>query len=299
MVYKYLDNSNTKKYLGIVIERKHMKGNTKYDFVYKGVFTYLSFYFTDFTHFNNSMIDNMIHYIKSFIDNTHPVLSGKKLHIIVVPTNIEKEFPKDKYLTSEHANNGFTTTFLADGSKEIFIYRYEDMYKVLLHEMIHYFDMDLKGKFKIRNDENTFLLDCFIDSTNYIDLNEAYTETLAVYLYIVFTYRDINQQKREIEKHRIRFIRIMNALSSHAKEHGGQIIQQSHVYSYYVCRAVLFDHLDAFLKIVKIKNATENTKLVLCMMMDILSKEDLNNKYSGYTTLKSMRSINISEKLSF
>jgi hypothetical protein len=130
-----------------------------------------------------------------------------------------------------------------------------------------------------------------VDSTNLIDMNEAYTETLAVYLYIVFTNKESGKLGDELERYRVRFIRIMNGLAMNARNNGGNNVQKSHVYSYYVCRAVLFDHLDEFLNIVRIKNETENTKQVLDMMMKIMQDKKIKNKYAGYEPLQTMKSV--------
>lgn len=289
MIHKYLDDTD-RKYLGVDIKSEDINGDKEYEFKYKGISTYLVFYFTSYTSFDVGMFEKIKHCIERFIDYI-PTPDRKELNIIIVPTVFKKEFPADNVFNSQNANNGFTTLFRKTGRKEIFIYRKEDMYKVLIHEMIHYFDRDLKGKYRIQNNENILLLNMFVDDTNLIDMNEAYTETLAVYLYIVFTNKESGKLGSELERYRVRFIRIMNGLAMYAHNNGRENVQKSHVYSYYVCRAVLFDHLDEFLNIVRIKNETENTKQVLDMMMNIMHDKKLKHKYAGYEPLQTMKSV--------
>lgn len=77
---------------------------------------------------------NMIEYIKSKNNNI-----SKKIRIYLILLDLEKNLPNNnEIIKAKHANTGYT-----DHSKNIiFIWRHEEFEKVLLHEVIHFFELD-------------------------------------------------------------------------------------------------------------------------------------------------------------
>ena len=266
------------KYIGIKIDEQEIN-NGSYEFntyVIDTITVQLHIY-----HTSNTIpikLSKIKYYINSFINGINTSITT--LVIILIPTNIKKKFPdfnaNKVIVTSENCNNGLTTTF-SDSRKEILIYRYEDLYKVLIHEMIHYFDLDLKTNYNIVLPN---LFNTLEDENKLINLNEAYVETLAVVLYHIYKYDGITRLKM-IKKHRIRSIRIMNALTNSNKT----IHQKSHMFSYYICKAILFDNLPAFLEIV-INNYTDLEKV-----NKIIVLLESKRTYSRYPPLKTMQVI--------
>lgn len=293
MIQKYLQKPGKSKYLGVVIKPEDIKDELIYPFEYKNIHTSIVFYLTDYTIFNNSIVEKTKQYIKHFIDYIQPLKPKRKmLNVLIIPTNKTKQFPKGLCFKYKHVNNAFTTTYLSTDTKEILIYRHEDMYKVLIHELIHYFDIDLKGEYMVHDSADYYLLDKIKDTTHFVNMNEAYTETLASYLYIKFTYPQKDAFKKAMNMQRIRFIKIMNAIIQHAESKRNKKIEQTtHMYEYYICRAILFDNISKFMFIVQSKNLKNDTTYVVNMMGDILSKKNMYcKKYNAYTPLESLRS---------
>lgn len=211
------------------------------------------------------------------------------IRLFVALNQERKKFPDSNIVTMTNVNNG-VTTFYQNGDKTIYIYRYEDLYKVLIHEMIHYFGFDinhdisnnhdLPRHFKIKNMDNE------------IKLTEAYTETMACYLYIKYLNRRRDSAKtlEAINKYKKRFCRITKALIIHFEEF--PIIEEhSHMFAYLYCRTFLFCNIGKFVKLFNNKLDNENKKNI--MLNHINSGYEYFKKYSANIKgLKSMSSFN-------
>jgi len=69
---------------------------------------------------------------------------SRNLNIFIYLTDLKKNFPSNhKHIQQENANTGFTTT--CNSASEIHIYRYEEWFKVLLHETFHNLGLDFSG----------------------------------------------------------------------------------------------------------------------------------------------------------
>jgi hypothetical protein len=92
--------------------------------------------------------------------------------------NLKKKLPKmrDTTLDTENVNSGFTT-FYHSGNKNIVIFRDEEMDKLIIHELIHFYYLDFH------------LLDInladFLNVSNSIEFipNESYTETITILIH--------------------------------------------------------------------------------------------------------------------
>lgn len=104
-------------------------------------------------------------------------------------SDLKKYKPKSKKtFRSQHINSGATVHNLLEETVELFIWRKEEIEKVLLHEMIHTLKLDFMGyPDELKQDIiQTFNIPSSID----LRLGEAYVETWAILLntmYISFT----------------------------------------------------------------------------------------------------------------
>lgn len=115
--------------------------------------------------FNNYNYNNLIDFIIKWDKKLN--LNKKKVIFHLFLTEKKKYF--EKILTFSNVNNGLSYYF-------ILIYRIEDIEKVLIHEMIHYYNLDYNElSLKKYPFKNRYL---------HINLNEAIVETLALILYI-------------------------------------------------------------------------------------------------------------------
>lgn len=96
---------------------------------------------------------------------------SRNLNIFIYLTDLKKKLPSNnKHIQQENANTGFTTT--CSTTSEIHIFRYEEWFKVLLHETFHNLGLDFSGVnnngidqcvyniFPIKNEEKYFETYC-------------------------------------------------------------------------------------------------------------------------------------------
>lgn len=121
----------------------------------------------------NSKIINNIHNAIIFFN----LVTNKKkfIHLTIYLTPFKKEL-KEK-LNSNSVNTGSTNY------SKIIIWREEELIKVLIHELIHYNNIDMNDDTYISNKIKKIVN---VDENSSIKINEAYTELLAIFLHSVF-----------------------------------------------------------------------------------------------------------------
>lgn len=192
------------------------------------------------------------------------ILAGKRddVNVTFALHDINKLHPIDEdAYKSEHINNGVTITY-ASGAKEIYIYRLEDYEKVLIHELIHLYEYDFGAR---RPNDSFYHMYCIQDIGNIgcVDLNEAYTEALACYLYICISVHTksrkdfISRVNECVSSSNKFFLSVANGLlqSKHRDSTTGKcrshLRQETNVFAYYIGKAAIFYHMGKFLKILE------------------------------------------------
>ena len=101
---------------------------------------------------------------------------NKPINLIIYLTPLKKKF--NKILNINNINSGSTNR------ENIWIFREEELLKIIIHELIHYSNYD------INNDSylNKLILSKIklLDNTSFFSINEAYTESLAILLFIFY-----------------------------------------------------------------------------------------------------------------
>lgn len=211
------------------------------------------------------------------------------IRLFVALNQEKKDFPINNVIDLNNVNNG-VTTFYKNGEKSIYIYRYEDLYKVLIHELIHYFHLDVRHEL---TNKHSFVQQFRIyDIEEVINMTEAYTEAMACYLYI--KYKNKNKGEKalniSIEKYKIRFCRTTKALLKHFSKYN-VIKQKSHMFSYYLCKTFLFMDIKRFINVYNMQiDNSEKIKL----FMNFIESGYLKYKtiINDVKELKSMSSFN-------
>lgn len=115
--------------------------------------------------------------------------SGESLNVYIYMTPFKKNIPsmtpttrQGDTLSAIHVNTGVTQNCQKNG--EIIIYRYEEWFKVLIHETMHNFNMDFIDTELSKM--NTLLRESFIIPHNDILIFETYTEGWARIIYTMF-----------------------------------------------------------------------------------------------------------------
>lgn len=264
-------------YNPIGINKDNIKSLEKIIYTHKNINVYCYVCFYDEQN-KSKIINRLKHYINSTIDYIKPNLANdyfKDLVILISLDPKKKEFLKTNIIEPANVNNGLTS-FFHDGLRHIFIYRMQDVYKVLIHEMIHYFDADFRGV-KLQGITDKLAL-TFIEK-NGLNYNEAFVEAMAIYLYCLFS-------KNKIEYYIERGMRVAKAILSQPDYVSkGRMYQNTNGYSYYICRAALLLNVPMLLAVYKSRNPVDFVNLINKSMILF------NNEIDKYKPLKSMQVI--------
>lgn len=142
-IYKYMNTDWVDK-KGISNEIDDMKINYYYSWhsLVDNIEPTLNYIYIKTNNENNKYMNKkikMIIYIIEYLKHkNHQINKPVKMYLLL--TNLEKQFPLKGNMNIENANTGYTDF----RENIIFIWRKEELEKVIFHEIIHYLDMDHK-----------------------------------------------------------------------------------------------------------------------------------------------------------
>ena len=175
-----------------------------------------------------------IEYLKHKTLNTN-----KQLKIYLVLSNLKKEFPINKEIIGiKNVNTGYT-----DFRKNIiFIWRYEEFEKVLLHEIIHYFDMDS------RDHHVNKIVDIHANGPH--SYYEAITDVWGIYYHLIYLSLITKKSIKILLSLELSFIRNQAMILNEYMELGNWkdqpnklIKQKTAAFSYYILKYLIFEYL--------------------------------------------------------
>lgn len=141
-------------------------------------------------------LQTVVPFLMEYAESTQKTDDARKVNIklYLLPTNQKKTFNMDieASLDSNNINSGFTTHI--GNTKRIIIYREEECFKVLLHELIHALSLDLGSLCSIHINKIktaiSSIRNCFNIHDDYNDgkllIEEAYTEFWTSLIYTIF-----------------------------------------------------------------------------------------------------------------
>ena len=197
----------------------------------------------------------------------------KTVFIKVYPTAFKKILPKQRVFEPDNINSGYSIV-----GREVVIFRSEELYKVLIHELLHYFDISIE--------EHTFKCGIYCDifaikKNTELILNEAYVEFWAIILNCIILIYDLQRtfdiakiihllnyeldfslyQCAKIFRH-CSFTSYQDFLhNSHYK-----LEQKTHVFSYFIVKTALLFNINRFINKYNLHqqiNRNEFTKLII------------------------------------
>jgi hypothetical protein len=199
---------------------------------------------------------NIFFWLKSLSSNKN----DKTIVIDIYLTPFKKKLNNQCTLTCEHVNTGVSIN-----KEHIIIWRLEEFYKVLIHELIHLFHYDFA-------DNNNNIITDLKKYINYdkssIDYpNEAYVDFWAIVLNNLYNCYEIspnNKQNiinkfvimmaKDIKFSMIQSSKILNHFkidNMFDKLHKNTIKQTTNVFSYYIIKSALFFNIDIMFEFVK------------------------------------------------
>lgn len=222
-------------------------------------------------------INKVTEFIRGFGQNHH-----KKLHLIVF-LGEQKKYLSDIGLTPYSINSGMCIP-----QKCICIWRKEEFFKVLIHELIHYYQYDCdhsspKYQGLNRSISNRFKIHGFDQ------VNEAYTDTLAILFHTAICNDDpLNTFNYEVKHSLIQAAKILEFINAPSDvDKIAKITQTTSAFSYYVVKASLLLNSNQFINIVPNPKIKQFRQLILSSLdsdyFNLLGsiRPKLNNE-SGY-----------------
>jgi hypothetical protein len=196
-------------------------------------------------------------------------LNGRRslLRVILMPVRTLKRLPNKPGMVVgvDEVNSGYAWKVPGRGDHcTIVVYRKEDLNKVLIHELVHCWDLDFKG-YDPRIDRlfiaryNLHLHEKgAANPFNKLALNEAFTEVIACFLhaavYVLFT-ATVGGDNREaalakvLKKEGRHYIDVAAKVMAYLATPGAA--QGTHVFAYYVCKAAMFQNLEGFFNVLR------------------------------------------------
>ena len=267
-VSKYIKNidNEIKDVLNFVHSSRYISINIKQwiqnniDVCYKYNYDHLElFYYTTSNSENLDDTINEINIITKWIYDINPIYKIR-LHIFDTPqkkllpcdtscVSVSKEIKRkynleDKYLGPENVNAAFTSINEMKNYRDIFIWRKEDLYSIIIHELFHYLLLDTK----FLNDEKyEKLFNNKIKS--YLLLNESITEIMSNFFYNIYfsirkgkNFDDFKEMyKKELEFNWYQTAKVLKFFNINSLEIDelDKIKSKTAVFSYIILKSVL------------------------------------------------------------
>lgn len=241
-------------------------------------------------------IPKVLNIIRIFIDlysNEH-----KKININFHPTPLKKVFPKrDANMISMEQINSGSTWFRNNEAYQMFLFRSEELYKVLIHELCHYFKNDeCQHEYTLPNFHTMYKI-CH-DSE--VRSKEAITETNAIIIHHLLKSIELYDNEEQVWK----CFKLMLGLDTvHAIYQSSQILkfygfssmnefigkptnkclkQDTSVFSYYILKSLFLFNIHNFL--LAWKNNKITNKVIDLMNKSISSRyHELLQQFHKYS----------------
>ena len=217
-------------------------------------------------------------------NKTHKSLKTLDINIDIYMTNFNKKINKSIILGPKETNTGFTSP-----NYKLTIFRTEELQKVLIHELIHYLDLDLKYV-------NPNLISNYfnINPNNEIRLNEAYTEILALIINVsINSFLEKNKKNISLANKMVNyelsftFFQIGKILNHYKFNNSNEFFikysndnrfkQNTSIFSYFIVKGILLYNLDHLLKNLDYINNTNFFNYIVDNCNDNFI--DLTNQY--------------------
>ena len=308
------DISDVKKYVCPEVFKyvaTHTWSEKQFDYGFDGVRIKLSVWVTDgAVRLNLEFLLRVLNFFVFTLNRIRRTKATAVVDVTIICCDIPKVFPDtDKVvLNHTHINSGYAERrgLPPNDQRRVVVYRVEELLKVLLHELIHLYDIDFHG---YPNKYDKSLMDIYKievkkpwkNRNNPLALYETYTETLASYgniiAHVLFTDKSVkvrtgeaipwamiqNAVTRRVKRELAFYKRQVARIVWFARRHG-HYVEDSHVFSYYIVKFALFKHMHRFKKFMD-EGISVGTRVeeYLRMVVDVLESTELHFPISNKT----------------
>lgn len=172
------------------------------------------------------------------------------IRIIFFPWKSRRMLPVASRSTIQPSN--FNGGLTAPSSSRILVYRSEDSSKVLIHELVHWYQLDRSLWHPNLLPHLRSIARAFnVHSATHVALAECYVETLACFLFALSRkdYKHHHHLSNIRDHGKMLTARILKHFGrSHVNDaEDNPIVEKTNIFAYVVCRSAVMDHLDEFL----------------------------------------------------
>ena len=247
-------NFEIQNYDGIYITKKIKKKLNKlnklkiitYDFLKTNVEIIL--YYNTITQKNINQIIDTINFIITLFNYLNNYRENIKIHIYYSNNNKKININKKNELIPENINSAFTTFYkneTYDNQNYIVIYRTEELNKVLIHELLHLYNLT---NYKI---EGNIELVKLIKTEDKILISEAYVESFATLLYTFLYSKNNNKDFYDLLNQQIIFSLFQSSkilLNQNIKKlkYPIEITEKANAISYHFIKSAILYNLNKY-----------------------------------------------------
>jgi len=251
---KKQNNFEIQNYDGIYITKKNKKKLNKlnklkiitYDFLKTNVEIILNY--NTITQKNINQIIDTINFIITLFNYLNNYRENIKIHIYYSNNNKKININKKNELIPENINSAFTTFYkneTYDNQNYIVIYRTEELNKVLIHELLHLYNLT---NYKI---EGNIELVKLIKTEDKILISEAYVETFATLLYTFLYSKNNNKDFYDLLNQQIIFSLFQSSkilLNQNIKKlkYPIEITEKANAISYHFIKSAILYNLNKY-----------------------------------------------------
>ncbi len=235
---------------------------------------------------NLNRIDHIIKFMRKIANKNN------FLTIYIIYSDQKKQLNNNVHcLYATHVNSGSCIP-----SKMITLWRSEELEKVLIHELIHFFEIDF-----------TYLIGQNYFKQNYglnnVKANEAYTDSLTIIIHTIYVAFYLNIDYMKLLNSEFNYVlyqaaKIFNYYNiANVNDINNKICQQTDVFSYFIIKASLLFNINEFIKFINKNIYFENRnnefielidKSINCKLFNetITYFKHVNDKFKDDITLR-------------
>lgn len=245
--------------------------NINYAKIYK-LNKYIKIYIVNDCELTQEYLSNIFNIVNWISKYSKP----KKLNLFIFLTPYNKIIKyKGQILTRNEINSGVCYKH----NEWVQIFRSEELLKVLIHELLHYYDLDIN---------NTDWVDDILPTKlpcNNLLLNEAVTEAMAIILHTYYISKIMKQDFKLLIKQEVSYSKKMHDIILYhydVKTFNDifNICQYTNVISYYIIKYILIEDIDN--AIIYLFNKNKIKKYIIEKLINYFS----NNVYLNYNIKK-------------
>ena len=244
--------------------------------------------------YKNNLNIVFVEKLKVLLTKLHDLLklTNKRINIILLLSRKKKRINIGEIFKSENINSGLSISTLNPIDIHIIVYRLEDIFKVIIHEIVHYVGLDLQHIERSIINKIDDLIKSKYKSMHYIDLyiNEAYTEAMALWYYCRLMKRNFKLEQDHSIKQTKMFLIINGCDTLDSFQKKKIYKEESHAFAYILLKSALI-HSDFFLKNMVIASKDEDV-LYKCFKKAI-SNSDWISKVDNCIIDKRMKSFDM------